>query len=114
MNPQMDLFTSKPYNDHAGFAHGSSTSLQAAVKATRTRTSVQRDVLVCYESIGPMTADSCARLLGMHFMYVRPRCTELVMEGYLAIDKTLEGVSELGNPQAVLVRTRKVRTGDLA
>lgn len=113
METQLSLFPSMPYNGHAGFARRSKTSKLAAIKATVTRVELYKRILDCYDVMGSMTADTCARYLNVHFMRVRPRCTELTHEGYLAVDDTLEGVSALGNPQNVLTRTYKRRSAEL-
>ena len=99
-----DMLVDTPYGGHAGYQRGSRTSLLAAKKATLTMKQLHKDILAIIREHGSMSADQIAQKMDMHFMRIRPRCTELILMGKL--DKTgIHAKSALGNPQEILMLT---------
>ena len=76
---QPDLFTDRPYGDHAGY-QWPQTSIDAAKAVTPGIKEAQRRVLDVLKSAA-LTPDEVAARLGWDRLYVRPRCTELFNMG---------------------------------
>lgn len=65
------------------YAKGSDTSREAAEEQYVAAMRDRRVVLACFREHGPMTADECAAKLGQSVLAIRPRCSELVANGFL-------------------------------
>lgn len=87
-----------------GFARGSATSFSAAQAIAPQLRALHHLVLSVYGSRGALTPDAVADILGVHWARVRPRCTELCEPAWgCLLEKTGDnGISALGNPQAIL------------
>ena len=90
-----------PYlNDKTEGWRGRDTSLQAAREAVAFAPNLREKCLIYLDKIGPANADEIADFLGVHFMSIRPRLTELANQD-LIVDPGERHKSALGNNQVV-------------
>lgn len=79
---QPDLFTPR-YPDVPGH-RGVSTSIAAAEAVKHKVPSIRAGILECLKAYPEgLTADECAEKIGRHWQNVRPRCSELQVDGLL-------------------------------
>jgi predicted ArsR family transcriptional regulator len=89
------------YPSAPGFAADSSTSRAAAADVAPEMKALHRVILWTLHNHGPLTADEIAKSVGRHLLTIRPRLTELRINGLVErTDDTRP--SALGNNQHVM------------
>lgn len=105
MSTALDLFDGPV----APYAKDSPTSRAAAKAIGPELGELHRRVLLAFGRHGAMTPDACASAIELHWIKIRPRCSQLTQPewGCVLEDAGEVGLSALGNPMAVLRLTER-------